>query len=92
MPELLLGTGGTAPSNNIATITQETERGSVHDIITALMELFKHCQMERSSCCVTKFFLCLLAWMPTREGKYRKKGLKSHISVNDLVCSQNSNI
>lgn len=46
MPELLLRTGGTAPSNSIAAIAQEPERGSVHDIITALMELFKQSRIR----------------------------------------------
>lgn len=31
-----------------------------------------YCQMEPSSCCVTKSFLCLLAWMLTRERKHGK--------------------
>lgn len=46
MPELLLRTYGTAPSNSIAAVTQETERGSVHDIITASMELFRQSRIR----------------------------------------------
>lgn len=46
MPELLLHTGGTAPSNSIAAVTQETERGNVHDIITALMEPYEQSRIR----------------------------------------------